>query len=74
MSFGGVAGQKRGVELSEDDEDVVSVMPLGAAKEVGRSCIILKHKVRRTHIDLVGFPLNTEAVMTSSLTVSTDQL
>lgn len=36
--------RKRGNETRED-EDTVYLMPLGAAKEVGRSCIILKYQV-----------------------------
>lgn len=32
--------------LDGDDEDTVYITPLGAAKEVGRSCLILKYRVR----------------------------
>jgi hypothetical protein len=34
---------------SERDEETVYITPLGAAKEVGRSCVILKHRVSKPH-------------------------
>lgn len=44
----GPLGRKR-TPGSEEDEETVYLTPLGAAKEVGRSCVILKHRVR--HVD-----------------------
>ena len=43
---GGRHHHKRGIEPgSEADEDTVYITPLGAAKEVGRSCVVIKYRV-----------------------------
>ena len=42
----GVLGRRGPASGSEEDEETMYITPLGAAKEVGRSCIILKHRVR----------------------------
>ncbi len=41
-----VLGRRAIAPGSEEDESTVYITPLGAAKEVGRSCAILKHRVR----------------------------
>ena len=42
----GVLGRRGPAPGSEEDEETMYITPLGAAKEVGRSCVILKHRVR----------------------------
>lgn len=42
----GLPGGRKRAPGSEEDEETVYITPLGAAKEVGRSCVILKHRVR----------------------------
>jgi len=37
--------------VNEEDEETVYITPLGAAKEVGRSCLILKYKGRTIMLD-----------------------